>query len=273
MDLLSALQPAILPLVLGVMIGVVMALTGAGGGILSVPLLVFALNLPLINAGPIGLLAVAVSSAFGALLALRAGTLRYRAALLLALAGLIFSPFGLWLAHQIPNQPLTIIFAVVLLYVAIKILLEVYRNSKGIQEPHQFVPCTLDLSIGRLIWTVPCARALMGSGALAGFLSGLLGVGGGFVIVPALKKISNLPMQSIVATSLGVIALISLGGVAGSSLSGNMNWSIAVPFACGAILGMLIGRIGASRISNQSIQLVFGMFLVLVAIGLVIKSV
>lgn len=74
MDLLSALQPAILPLVLGVMIGTVMALTGAGGGILSVPLLVFALNLPLINAGPIGLLAVAVSSAFGALLALRAGT-------------------------------------------------------------------------------------------------------------------------------------------------------------------------------------------------------
>ena len=98
-------------------------------------------------------------------------------------------------------------------------------------------------------------------------------IGGGFVIVPALKKISDLPMQSIVATSLGVIALISLGGVAGSSLSGNMNWSIAVPFACGAILGMLIGRIGASRISNQSIQLVFGIFLVLVGIALVIKSV
>ncbi|MFY7966111.1 MAG: sulfite exporter TauE/SafE family protein, partial [Polynucleobacter sp.] len=182
---------------LGIGIGLIMAITGAGGGILSVPLLVFVLHLQMLEASPIGLLAVTVSSGVGALIALRAGHLRYRAAILLASAGLLLSPIGVWLAHQIPNQPLMIIFAAVLCYVAIRTWIDTYKNMRGIAiKSPKAVPCCLDLSIGRLIWTVPCARALIGSGAVAGFLSGLLGVGGGFVIVPALKKISDLPVHS-----------------------------------------------------------------------------
>ncbi|MEY2889970.1 MAG: hypothetical protein RIQ30_1568 [Pseudomonadota bacterium] len=256
MDLIGLLQPHLIPAGLGVFVGLIMALTGAGGGILSVPLLVFILHLPMVEASPIGLLAVTVSSALGAILALRTGLLRYRAAMLLALAGLLLSPAGLWLAHQIPNR----------------IFVEAYQQSKGIFKEPKAVPCSLDLSIGRLIWTVPCARALIGSGALAGFLSGLLGVGGGFVIVPALKRISDLPMQSIVATSLGVLSLISLGGVAGSGLAGTMNWLVAIPFAFGAITGMMAGRLIAPKVSSQWTQLIFAGFSGLVAIGLIVKA-
>jgi uncharacterized membrane protein YfcA len=166
-----------------------------------------------------------------------------------------------------------VIFALVLVYVAIRTLIDVYKNFKGQVQDHKPVPCTLDLSIGRLIWTVPCARALMGSGALAGFLSGLLGVGGGFVIVPALRKISDLPMHSIVATSLGVLALISLGGVIGSGLAGTMNWEIAIPFASGSILGMLAGRLIAPYLSNNLTQLIFAGFSMVVALALIAKAI
>ncbi|NCA09028.1 MAG: hypothetical protein EBQ50_03265, partial [Burkholderiaceae bacterium] len=73
MDLISYFQPHVIPAGLGVFVGLIMALTGAGGGILSVPLLVFILHLPMVEASPIGLLAVTISSALGAILALRTG--------------------------------------------------------------------------------------------------------------------------------------------------------------------------------------------------------
>jgi uncharacterized membrane protein YfcA len=134
-------------------------------------------------------------------------------------------------------------------------------------------PCKLDQSIGRLIWSVPCARSLMGSGAVAGFLSGLLGVGGGFIIVPALKKVTDLPMQSIVATSLGVLALISITGVTSAAVAGHLNWSIGIPFAAGAVVGMLLGSVIAKQISGPRIQQVFAIFTFLISLSLLYKAI
>ena len=113
---------------LGFVVGFLLSLTGAGGAILSVPLLGFGLHLTVAQAGPIGLLAVCLSSGVGALLALRAGILRYRAASFMALFGLILSPFGLWLATRVPNRPLTIIFSLVLFFVASRLLYQAYRE-------------------------------------------------------------------------------------------------------------------------------------------------
>jgi uncharacterized membrane protein YfcA len=112
----------------------------------------------------------------------------------------------------------------------------------------------------------------MGSGAVAGFLSGLLGVGGGFIIVPALKKYTDLPMQSIVATSLGVLALISITGVTSAALAGHLNWSIGLPFACGAIAGMLLGSVIAKKISGPRIQQVFAIFTFFISLSLLYKA-
>ena len=92
---------------LGSVVGVVLALTGAGGAIIAVPLLIFGLHLAIADAAPIALFAVSVSAALGALLALKRGKVRYRAAGLLALAGLAASPLGVFLAQRIPNTPPT----------------------------------------------------------------------------------------------------------------------------------------------------------------------
>jgi hypothetical protein len=109
-------------------------------------------------------------------------------------------------------------------------------------------------STGRFVWTRPCARALTLSGSIAGLLSGLLGVGGGFVMVPALRRYTDLAMQSAVATSLAVIALISASGVVASAASGTLAWGIALPFSAGALVGMLGGRTLSNRLSSAHLH-------------------
>jgi uncharacterized protein len=269
MDSMSAISIG-----LGAFVGLMMALTGAGGGILSVPLLVFGLKLSVASAGPIGLLAIAVAGSLGAIHGLRTKLLRYRAALVMAILGVILAPVGIYLAHRIPNQPLLIAFAILLAIVSIRMLIQAQHEISG-KAPKETPapPCRLDQSIGRLIWSVPCARALMGSGAVAGFLSGLLGVGGGFIIVPALKKLTDLPMQSIVATSLGVLALISITGVTSAALAGHLDWTIGIPFAGGAVIGMAFGSLLAKHISGPRIQQAFAIFTFLISLSLFYKAI
>ena len=268
MDYSTLISPA-----LGVLVGLLMGLTGAGGGILSVPLLVFFLGLPIAEAAPIALCAVAIASAIGAILGLRNKVLRYKAAGYMAIFGLALSPIGLWLAPQIPNAPLQILFSLMLLYVAIRLLSQARNELKGIPEPNRKPPpCLLHPTIGKLQWTVPCARALTLAGSLAGFLSGLLGVGGGFIIVPALKRYTDLPVKSIVATSLGVLAIVTGGGAIFSAASGNLNLMVAAPFSLAALLGLLIGQLLGKKMSGPNIQLIFAIFTLIIAISLLIKG-
>jgi uncharacterized membrane protein YfcA len=250
-----------------------MGLTGAGGGILSVPLLVFFLGLPIAEAAPIALCAVALASTIGAILSIKGKILRYKAAGFMAIFGLALSPLGLWLAPQIPNAPLQILFSFILLYVAIGLLSQAHNQIKGIpEEDRNLPPCLINPSIGKLQWTLPCARALMLAGSIAGFLSGLLGVGGGFIIVPALKRYTDLPVKSIVATSLGVLAIITGGGAIFSAASGNLNILVAAPFALAALGGLLIGLLLGKKISGPHTQLIFSIFTLVIAISLLIKG-
>lgn len=269
MDYSTLISPA-----LGILVGILMGLTGAGGGILSVPLLVFFLGLPIAEAAPIALCAVALASSVGAILGLRNKILRYRAAGFMALFGLALSPIGLWLAPQIPNAPLQILFSLILLFVAIRLLSQARNQMNGVPEPlRKPPPCLINPGIGKLQWTLPCARALMLAGSIAGFLSGLLGVGGGFIIVPALKHYTDLPIKSIAATSLGVLAIVTGGGAIFSAASGSLNVFVAAPFALAALGGLLIGLLLGKKLSGPHTQLIFSIFTLVIAISLLIKGV
>jgi uncharacterized membrane protein YfcA len=271
----------IVPL-LGFTVGVILALTGAGGGILAVPLLVFGAGLSMTAAGPIGLLAVALAALLGAVMGLKAGTVRYKAALLISATGILFSPLGVWLAQRMPNKPLTLVFAFVLLFVAWRVFRK-SMASDSLPSPaatridvddatDRVPPCQMDAKRGKLVWTAPCARALALAGVAAGALSGLLGVGGGFVMVPALQRSTDLTTQSILATSLAVIALVSMAGVAASAVAGHLQWAIAMPFSGGAVLGMLAGRMAAALLSGPLLQKGFAIVSALVAVALLIKA-
>ncbi len=258
---------------LGLAIGIILALTGAGGGILAVPVLIFGAHLNAVQAAPIGLMAVGMAAALGALLGLRAGIVRYRTALLVAVCGMVMAPPGLWLAHRIDNHWLTLLFAGVLFYVGIRMIWQTARPApQDALQTSRRPPCLRDAGTGKIIWTTSCARALGILGAVAGFLSGLLGVGGGFVMVPALQRYTDLTMKSIVATSLAVIALVSATGVVSSSLAGHLAWNVAGPFSSGALLGMLGGRLISTRLSGPRLQQGFGIVAIVVALGMFIKT-
>ncbi len=262
----------LIPLLLGSVTGITLALTGAGATILAVPLLIFGLHLSVAEAAPIALLAVCLSAAIGATIGLIQGEVRYRAAGLIVITGAIASPIGIWLAQILPNTPLTLLFALILVYVAVDMFRQSLKDQNTLDTtdpPAQ--PCLLETAEGRLIWTWACARALALSGSIAGFLSGLLGVGGGFVVVPALKKVTNLQMQSILATSLAVIALISAIGVTSATLMGHMDWSTATPFTAGALFGMLTGRSFAHKIDGYKLQRAFSVVALCIAIGMIVK--
>jgi len=262
------MNPAqVLAVVLGSGVGVILALTGAGGGSLAVPLLMFSFGMPLTLAAPMSLLAVTVAAAVGAVLGLRQRIVRYRAASLLAGCGLVTAPLGLWAAQRVPNEPLSILFGLLLGYVSLRMLRR--RPAVRAQKPE----CVFDPAVGRLRWTLPCARALTMAGLAAGLLAGSLGVGGGVVLVPALRRFTDLDMKSVTAISLAAIALISGGSVWAAASAGLVQWSLALPFTAGAVAGVAGGRRLCALIGDLDLQRVFGLVCAAVALGLIAKAV
>jgi len=261
------------PVLLGLITGTILGLTGAGGAIIAVPLLTFGLSLTLAAAAPIALLAVTIAASLGAYMGFRQGILRYKAATVMSIVGVSLSPVGLWTAQQIPNRPLSFLFSFVLISVAANIFLQSRQELKGTPSGKtQGQPCMLDQTRGKLTWTLACFRAMVAAGGLAGFLSGLLGVGGGFVIVPALKRFTDLPANAIICTSLGVVTLVSLAGVSLSAATGTINWSLAIPFALGTITGMLIARRLGEKIRGPRLQQLFAVFAFAVGLSMMLKA-
>jgi uncharacterized membrane protein YfcA len=255
---------------LGVCVGVVLGLTGAGGAVLSVPLLTLVIGLPMVEAAPIGLLAVTVSAGLGAAIALRHRILRYKAAMLMATAGFLASPVGVWLAHLLPERLLVALFSLLLFWIGSNTLWQA-RLPDGTQSAGRKPPCRLNPKTGRFTWTLPCARAMAGSGLIAGFFSGLLGVGGGFIIIPALRRHTDLTMNACVATSMGVLTLISAVGVAASVSHAPLNLVVGAPFIGGAVAGMLLGRHWSARLSGARLQQSFALLCLCVATAMALS--
>jgi uncharacterized membrane protein YfcA len=252
----------------GVVMGLILGLTGAGGGILAVPALVLGLGWSMTQAAPVALFAVGSAAAVGAIDGLRHGLVRYRAALLIALLGALFSPVGIYFAHHLPEKVLMILFSLLMVLVAWRML---RRES---QDPgpsdHGSASwgqknCMLDQQTGRFSWTAKCSATLAALGAVTGVVSGLLGVGGGFLIVPAFKQLTDVQMRGIVATSLMVISLISATGVIAALHAGVSINATGAVFIVASIIGMLIGRRMSSHIPARGLQLGFASICVVVA--------
>lgn len=262
----------LISVLLGLVVGLTLALTGAGGSILAIPLLIFGLDLSITQTAPIALLAVMSAASVGAVQGLRNGIVRYKTALLIASFGIVLAPLGVWLAKRAPTQILSLCFATVLIYVATRM----WQQSTQILEADEKKPapaCVINPATSKLFWTALCTRRLIITGGVAGLLSGLLGVGGGFVIVPSLRKVSNFDMQTIVATSLTAIALVSAVSVFTYLLHGDINWKIAVPFVTSAIVGMFAFRLISHKIPAKISQRSFAVLSVLAAVIMVIKSI
>ena len=260
-------------LILGVLVGAVLGLTGAGGGILAVPALVVGMGWTMQQAAPVALIAVAGGAAIGAAEGFRRKLVRYKAAILMAVSGVPVTSVGIRMAQALPQRTLLALFSTVMLIVAARLYLQARKAGDG--DPAESVRLgRLNPETGRFVWTWSTAAVLGAIGALTGFMTGLLGVGGGFVIVPMLRRFTNLSMHGIVATSLLVIALVGLGGVVSAVVHGAaLPVGLTSLFTLATAVGMLVGRQASTRLSARHVQIGFSIVLVVVALGLFAKAV
>lgn len=280
------IDPVVISIFLGLFVGLVMAITGAGGAILSLPLLVFFFQIKVIEAAPISLIAIALSASIATFLGLRAGIVRYKAAALLATFGVLSAPLGVYVAHQLSEKVLSILFSIVLLIVSVRsfqkfktptLLIDDdsgksngFANdaNESVAEP----ACAINPATSKLFWTASCTKRLILTGGFSGFISGLLGVGGGFIIVPTLHSISNLESKMIVATSLAVIALVSIVSAFSYAGSGAILWNLALPFVSATVLGMLLGRMLHRKIPTHMSVFLLGALSFVIAVLMLVKT-
>ena len=263
-------------ILLGIVVGLVLGLTGAGGSIFAVPLLLFGLGWDMRQATPVALLAVCGAALMGAITAWKAGLVCLRAALLMGIFGALTSPLGIELAARAPHSVLVLAFAAVMLIVAVRMILQarthaaetrIVRATGAQGEPPGAAVCRIDEMSRRIRLTSPCALVLALGGAATGVLSGALGVGAGFVIVPTLHAATELSVGACIATSLMAIAIISASAVTGFLVRGSsLPIAVAAPFLVGALAGMLLGRWIAPRVSGPRLQQLFATVMALAAV-------
>lgn len=260
-------SPDFLTIAFGMVIGFSLGLTGGGGSIFAVPMLIYGLGTGVREAAAISLAAVGATSLLGALLRWRAAELELRGGMVFALGGLIGAPFGTAIGKRLPEAFVLIGFAVLMGIVGRSMWRGKRSSSK--RRPH---PCGLrdDHSV---VLTPKSGAVLLGTGLLVGILSGVFGVGGGFIIVPGLIFATGIPIHRAVSTSLLVIAVICASGVVSHSLAGEaLPARLTTIFIGGGFLGMIPGIRMRARLSGPVLNRVFAMGMWGVAVFLIVRN-
>ncbi|MEU3885073.1 sulfite exporter TauE/SafE family protein [Streptomyces sp. NPDC029041] len=236
----------VLALIAGGVVGLALGALGGGGSVLAVPALIYLLGFTPAAATTAALLIVVATSLTALYGHARAGNVRWRTGALFAAAGLLPAAVAGALAGRLPQPLLTAAFAAVAAAAAVRML----RPARGLPAGPQ--------------GTRPARAA--GAGAGLGALTGLLGVGGGFLAVPALVTVLAFEMQAAIGTSLLVISANSLASLAtrGATTAG-VDWTVIAPFTGAAILGAWDGKRLATRISGPLLQRTFAVVLLAVA--------
>ncbi|WMW79838.1 sulfite exporter TauE/SafE family protein [Undibacterium cyanobacteriorum] len=255
---------------IGIAVGLIMGLTGAGGGMLAVPALVYSQGWTMQEAMPVALLAVSLGALIGAIDGLRRRQVRYKAATLMALVGAPMTSLGVWVAKDLSQKTLMAAFAVVLLIVVIRLVRQALRAADDAINPSAIA--LVNASTGRFDWNIKTATVISVIGSCAGFATGMLGVGGGFIIVPLLRHFTNLSMQSAAATSLMVISLVGSVAVGSALLHGaQIPILFSALFATMSVVGVLAGRRIANFLPSRIVQMIFASLLATVAVSFIWK--
>ncbi len=267
-------------LFVGVVIGVVLGLTGAGGSVFAVPLLINLLDLSMQQAAGLSLGAVAVSALFGVILKLRTGHIEWLPAIVFACLGSIGAPLGSWLGRQLDEQVLLVGFAVLVVIVATRMWIQASSRP----EETKVVRADRETGDGKLAICkmnegkkfqigLPCVLGMSAGALSTGVLSGLFGVGGGFLIVPILLALTNISIRQAVATSLVVIACVgSVGFVNFVAFGSDVDTNVLALLAVGGVLGMAAGVFTSRYLAGPLLQKIFAILMfVILAVTLVVK--
>lgn len=262
----------------GGIVGIALGLTGGGGSIFAVPLLIYVLGLAPDQAVPISLVAVALTAIVGGVDSIRRRLAVWQPTVIFALGGVIGAPAGVLAARHVPDRMLLAGFA--LLAVTVGSLM--WRAAQTFPAQASAVrartyatgggPVCVLAPDGQLRFSAPCAAVLAVFGLGTGFMSGLFGIGGGFLIVPALVLVTRMGVHRAVATSLLIIAAIGTAGAASALVHGQLAWHVLVPFAAGGGAAMIAGRMLAERLAGPRLQKGFAIAIVGVGLAMLLDS-
>jgi uncharacterized membrane protein YfcA len=227
----------------GALIGLALGSLGAGGSILTIPILVYAMGAPVQTATGTSLAIVGLNAFAGALMHLRRRRAMPRVGLGVGASGLAGALGGAWLNHQIRGEVTLILFACLMVLVALGLLRRYPAVAMG--------PVSVDQ------YTLARWARIAAVGLGVGVLTGFFGVGGGFLIVPALVLILGLPMSHAVGTSLVAIALNALWGLLAHLSFGGVDVPLTAVFVVGGMLGLVLGGRLASRMPEYQLRLSF----------------
>ncbi len=250
--------------------GLSLGLIGGGGSILTVPILVYLFHIDPVLATAYSLFIVGATSLFGSFSHIKLGNIHWRTAFVFGIPSII-SVFltRMYLVPAIPNPIFTVaghevskatgllvLFAVIMLAASYSMI----RKQKKAAEA----------DIDEVKYNYPL---ILAEGAIVGVVTGLVGAGGGFLIIPALVLLAKLPMKKAVGTSLMIIAAKSLIGFMGD-LRGDdvIDWKFMLIFTAIAVVGIFTGSYLSSKISNDKLKPVFGWFVLVMGIYILLKE-
>ena len=254
------------------LVGIALGTLGSGGSILTVPIMVYLMNIKAVDATGYSLFVVGLTSTFGGVNYIRKKLVDINRAILFAVPSII-SVFltRVFIVPFIPNTIATfsgstltkdlfiiLIFAVLMIVVAFKMI-----QSKEDKELESFIPAKSHFS------------SLIATGLFAGIFTGILGVGGGFIIIPALVLFAKTPVKMSVGTSLLIIATNSFMGFIGEVIAkgSSIDYSFLLVFSVFSISGIFIGSYLLSKISSFMLKKIFGWFVLFIGISILLKEI
>lgn len=238
---------------LSILIGISLGMLGGGGSILSVPILSYVAGMEPNAAIASSLFVVGVTSATGAISHARAGRVKWRTGIVFGAAGMVGAFVGGGLSTYIPGRVLMIVFGVMMAVTAVAMI-----RKRPTREP---------VVAGDL----PVHKVLL-MGVSVGLVTGTIGAGGGFVVVPALVLLGGLGMEVAVGTSLIVIAMSSFAGLAGHLGHVSIDWRVTLAVTAAAVVGSLLGGGLVGLVRPAALRRGFGFFIIAMAIFVLFKE-
>jgi uncharacterized protein len=271
---------------LGLVIGLVIGGLGGGGGALTVPALVYLLGLTAQDATTSSVLIVGISSLAGAVTRLRDGSLRWRTGFAFAAVGAPAAYLGSVLNHRADQAVVLVTFALFTVLAAAAMLVEGRRGGgsdecAGPDDRGSDPAPAGSRAAGTVVATRPTVgrRRLLvrvgtiaGCGAAVGFLTGFLGIGGGFLVMPVLVIALRMPLTAAIGTSLLIMVLNAVTASVSRFGDLSVDWAVVVPFTLASVVGTLLGRRVADRLSGAALTRIFAVLLLLVGIFVGVES-
>lgn len=273
------------PALVGVLIGIASGLLGIGGGTVMVPIFRLAFGMSATMSTATSLFAIIPTSISGAISHVKGKTCIPALGIAAGLGGACMSPIGVWLAQLSPDWLVMLAAALIIGYSAINMFKKAFKIPQA-GQPATGVDAAAAASLtslGDAAASAPTVddsslsrkQLLQGTaiGLVAGLASGYVGVGGGFIMVPLMLSIIGIPMRKASGTSLIAVMILAIPGVIEQGIIGNINYLAGIAIVIGTIPGAVIGARLVTKVPERTLRLLFGCFLIVAAVMLVLNEV